>query len=106
MTPVVAGYFGIVILVIILFSKMPIGFSMALVGFLGFAYINGIEPALGLLRQVPYEFYSSYNLSVVPLFLLMGSFALTAGLSEKLYRFVYKWLGHFRGGLSGWCRRG
>jgi tripartite ATP-independent transporter DctM subunit len=100
MSSVVAGYFGIVILVIVLFAKMPIGFTMALVGFLGFAYITGIEPALGLLKQVPYEFYSSYNLSVVPLFLLMGSFALTAGLSEKLYRFVYKWLGHFRGGLS------
>jgi C4-dicarboxylate transporter DctM subunit len=100
MTPVVTGYIGIAALLIILISEMPIGYSMALIGFLGFLYINGFEPALGLLRQVPYEFFSSYNLSVVPLFLLMGSFALTAGLNEKLYRIVYKWLGHFRGGLA------
>lgn len=100
MNPILAGYLGIAILVIILFSKMPIGYSMAIIGFLGFAFINGMDPALGLLRQVPYEFFSSYNLSVVPLFLLMGSFALTAGLSEKLYRFVYKWMGNFKGGLS------
>ena len=84
MSPILSGYLGIVVLVIILFFKMPIGYSMAIIGFLGFAFINGINPALGLLRQVPYEFFSSYNLSVVPLFLLMGSFALTAGLSEKL----------------------
>jgi len=100
MTPVVTGYIGIAALLIILISEMPIGYSMALIGFLGFLYINGFEPALGLLKQVPYEFFSSYNLSVVPLFLLMGSFALTAGLNEKLYRIVYKWLGHFRGGLA------
>ena len=88
MSPVGIGYLGIAVLVIILFTKMPIGYGMALIGFLGFAYINGIDPALGLLRQVPYDFFSEYNFSVVPLFLLMGSFALTAGLSEKLYHFV------------------
>jgi C4-dicarboxylate transporter DctM subunit len=79
---------------------MHIGISMALVGFVGFAYIVGIEPALGVLKTVPYSTLSSQNLSVIPLFILMGAFAFSAGISEDLYRTVHKWLGHFRGGLA------
>lgn len=73
---------------------------MALVGFLGFAYLNGLEPALGLIKQVPFEIFAQYNLTVVPLFILMGAFALTAGLSQDLYRMANNWLGHLRGGLA------
>ncbi|MFH1487610.1 MAG: TRAP transporter large permease [Pseudomonadota bacterium] len=100
MTPTVTGIVGIGILLIILFSRIPIGFGMALVGFLGFACLNGWVPALGLLKQVPFEMFAQYNLTVVPLFILMGAFAMTAGLSEDLYRLVNKWLGHLRGGLA------
>ena len=100
MSPTVTGIVGIGVLLIVLFSRIPIGPGMALVGFAGFAYISGIGPALGLLRQVPFEFFSEYNLTVIPLFILMGAFALTAGLSEDLYRVAYKWLGHLKGGLA------
>ena len=100
MSPLVVGFIGIVILIILIFARMHIGISMGLVGFLGFAYIVGVEPALGLLRTVPYSTFSSQSLSVIPLFILMGSFAFTSGMSEDLYRTVHKWLGHFRGGLA------
>jgi C4-dicarboxylate transporter DctM subunit len=100
MSPVTTGFVGIGVLLIVLFSKIPIGPGMALVGFLGFAYINGMAPALGLLKQVPYELFTQYSLCVVMLFILMGAFALAAGLSENLYRAVYQWIGHLRGGLS------
>lgn len=100
MSPTAIGYLGIGLLLVLLFSKLPIGPAMGLVGFLGFLCIAGLEPALTILRQVPYGVFVQYNLSVIPLFILMGSFALTAGLSEDLYRAVNKWLGHLRGGLS------
>ncbi len=100
MSPLIIGAAGIGILLIVLFSKIPIGPGMALVGFLGFACINGFAPALGLLKQVPYELFTQYDLCVVMLFILMGAFALTAGLSESLYKAVYTWMGHLRGGLA------
>lgn len=100
MTPVTTGFIGIGILLVVLFSRMPIGPGMALVGFLGFAYLKGFGPALGLLKQVPYELFTQHSLSVAILFILMGAFAFTAGLSENLYRAVNTWMGHLRGGLS------
>jgi C4-dicarboxylate transporter DctM subunit len=100
MTPFEVGLIGIGILLIILFSGMQIGFGMGFVGFLGFAVLIGFGPALGLLKTVPYSTFSSYNLSVIPLFILMGTFAHFAGLSEDLYEAVYKWLGNLRGGLA------
>jgi len=100
MTPFEVGLIGIGVLLIILFSGMQIGFGMGFVGFLGFAVLVGFGPALGLLKTVPYTTFSSYNLSVIPLFILMGTFAHFAGLSEDLYKAVYKWLGNLRGGLA------
>jgi C4-dicarboxylate transporter DctM subunit len=100
MSPLTVGAIGVGFLLIVLFSKIPIGPGMILVGFVGFAYLKGFDPALALLRQVPYELYTQYDLSVVLLFILMGALALTAGLSENLYRAVYTWIGHWRGGLA------
>jgi C4-dicarboxylate transporter DctM subunit len=100
MSPTTIGFIGIGILIIVLFSRMPIGAGMALVGFLGFAYLKGFGPALGLLKQVPYELFTQHSLSVAILFILMGAFAFTAGLSENLYKAVNTWMGHLRGGLS------
>lgn len=100
MDPFLIGVFGIVILIVLLFSKMPIGAGMAIVGFMGFAAVVGFEPALGVLRTVPYTTFSEHSLSVIPLFLLMGAFAFNSGMSEDLFNAVYKWMGHFRGGVA------
>ena len=100
MSPLLVGIIGIFVLILLIVLRMQIGISMALVGFLGFAYIVGIDPALGLLKTVPFSTLSSQNLSVIPLFILMGAFAFAANISEDLYRAVHKWLGHFRGGLA------
>jgi tripartite ATP-independent transporter DctM subunit len=69
-------------------------------GFIGFAYLVGIGPALGLLKTVPYTTFASHSLSVIPLFILMGVFSFSAGISKDLYEAVYKWLGNLRGGLA------
>ncbi len=100
MTSLTVGLIGIGILFILLFSRMPIGFVMALVGFAGFAYLTDFEAALGLLRTVPYRTFADYSMSVIPLFILMGEFCFFAGLSKDLYDTVHSWLGHLRGGLS------
>ena len=100
MDPLIVGLIGIAILIILLFSGLSIGMGMALVGFVGFAVIVGIGPALGLLKTVPYNTFAHYDLSVIPLFILMGSFALAAGMSEDLFNAVYKWVGHWRGGVA------
>jgi len=100
MSPVETGIVGIIILIVLLFSGMHIGVGMGLIGFLGFAYLSGFHSALGVLKTVPYSTFSQFDLSVIPLFILMGAFAFNAGLSEDLYRAVYKWLGHLRGGLA------
>jgi C4-dicarboxylate transporter DctM subunit len=100
MTSLTVGLIGIGVLFILLFSRMPIGFVMALVGFVGFAYLVDLESALGILRIVPYATFADYGLSVIPLFILMGEFCFFAGLSKDLYDTVHSWLGHLRGGLA------
>jgi tripartite ATP-independent transporter DctM subunit len=100
MDPFIVGLIGIAILLVLLFSGISIGVAMALVGFVGFALLVGFWPALGLLKSVPYSTFADYGLSVIPLFILMGSFAFAAGMSENLFNAVYKWIGHFRGGVA------
>ena len=101
MDPIVIGVIGVCLLIILLFSGLSIGVGMTLVGFLGFAVVKGgFGPALGLLKTVPYEIFADRALSVIPLFILMGSFAFAAGMSEDLFNAVYKIVGHFRGGVA------
>jgi C4-dicarboxylate transporter, DctM subunit len=100
MTPIAIGLLGIAILIVLLFSRIHIGVCMGLVGFLGFAVVVGWDPALGLLKTVPYSTYASQELSVIPMFMLMGAFCFAAGLSTDLYNAVYAWVGPLRGGLA------
>jgi C4-dicarboxylate transporter, DctM subunit len=100
MSPDIAGLAGIFVLLFLLSLRMWIGFALALVGFLGFAYIGGIKGALGVLATVPYTTVSSYNMTVIPLFLFMGTITSVGGISGDLYDTGYKWLGHLRGGLA------
>ena len=94
------GIIGIIILVILLFSNMPVGFVMGFVGFLGFSYVRGLNPGLSLLARDVFEVFSSYGLTVIPLFVFMGQIAFHAGISRRLYDSAYVLLGHRRGGLA------
>lgn len=100
MTPLTVGIIGMVIMFILLFSRMPIGFVMGLVGFTGFAYLGGWQAAWGILGQVPYRTFADYGLSVIPLFILMGSFCFYSGMSKNLYKTAHDILGSLRGGLA------
>lgn len=100
MSGALLGILGIVLLVILLFSGMNIGFSMLVVGFVGMIVATNWDGAMGLMMAIPYGAVAKYSLSVIPLFVLMGQFAFYGGLSEELFRFCYKWLGRLPGGLA------
>ncbi|MDI7260175.1 MAG: TRAP transporter large permease [Thermodesulfobacteriota bacterium] len=100
MSPVAAGIVGIGLLVSLFLLRMPIAFAMALVGFVGFAYLTTLKAALNLLSRDIFDTFSSYPLSVIPMFILMGTFAFASGISRRLYKTTYAWVGHLRGGLT------
>ena len=89
------------ILLALIFLRVPIGLSMLLCGFFGAWMVYGsISPILNQLKQVTYATFSSYSLSVIPLFLLMGQFASIGGLSRALFKAAEAWLGHRKGGVA------
>jgi tripartite ATP-independent transporter DctM subunit len=91
---------GFVALFAMMLLRVPIGVAMGLVGVGGFAAITGWGPALNLLAISPMRTVTDYNLSLVPMFVLMGVFATNSGMSSELYRAGQAWFGHFRGGLG------
>src|SRR2546423_2913094 len=100
MDPTLLSSLILVLMFVLLFCGMPIGFAMGLSAFLGTLLLIDTQAALALLGQTAYETALTYNLSVVPMFVLMGYIAGEARLSESLYRACNAWLGHRRGGLA------
>jgi len=79
---------------------MPIAFSMAFAGFLGFSYVTSLETGLSLLPRDIFEQLNSYSISAITMFILMGYYAFSAGLGVRLYDAAYKVFGNIRGGLA------
>lgn len=100
MSSAIAGLAGICLLIFLFLLRMPVGFAMALVGTAGFAYLTTPEAALSLLGRDIFDTFSSYPLSVIPMFILMGTFAFASGISQRLFKTTYTWIGHWRGGLT------
>jgi len=80
--------------------RMPVGIAMLFVGGLGFAAIGGWDRLFATLNSLTFSRFSSYTLSVIPLFLLMGDFATKGGMNRALFRCARAWMGHYRGGLA------
>jgi C4-dicarboxylate transporter DctM subunit len=93
----IAGFAGVLAL---MFLRVPIGVAMLAVGILGYVWMAGWAPLLNHFKLAAYSRFSNYELSVIPLFLLMGQFASRAGMSRALFRFAGVFLGHRRGGLA------
>ncbi|OHB33067.1 MAG: C4-dicarboxylate ABC transporter permease [Desulfuromonadaceae bacterium GWC2_58_13] len=94
------GIIGIVLLIAGLFSRMPVGFVMALLGLAGFSYVVNFEAGLNLLARDIWDTFSSYSLTVIPLFVFMGQVAYQSGISRRLYHAAYVMLGNRPGGLA------
>src|SRR5687767_9755567 len=87
-------------LLLLCFTRLPIAFAMGIVGFVGFAALRGFPAALGQLEKIAFSTGINYELSVLPLFILMGNFVTSARLSEDLYKAANAFMGHRRGGLA------
>ena len=89
------------LLLLMIFIRIPIGLSMLVCG-LGGAWVvyGSYMPIFSQLKQMTYSTFSSYSLSVIPLFLLMGQFASLGGLSQALFKAAEAWIGHRKGGVA------
>jgi tripartite ATP-independent transporter DctM subunit len=94
------GIIGIAALFILIFSRIPVGFVMALVGVAGFAYISNMDAAMSMMAKDVFDVFGSYNLTVIPLFILMGQIAFHAGISSRLFNVAYKMIGRLPGGMA------
>jgi len=95
------GIVGIILLLAVLFFLgMPVGFAMGIVGFCGFWYVVSFNAAITMAGADLWTTFSKYGLTVIPLFIFLGYLAFNAGIAEKLYSTAYKWFGHWRGGLA------
>jgi len=91
---------GFVVLFVLMLLRVPIGMAMGLVGVAGFGYLTSAGPALKIVGHTTMRTVTDWNFAVIPLFLLMGSFATTSGMSRELFRAANAFLGHLRGGLG------
>lgn len=94
------GILGILIMLMIFLTRMSVAYVMALVGFIGFGYLISFGGGLNLLARDIYGSFASYDLTTIPLFILMGQIAFNSGISKRLYNTAYKFLGSIRGGLA------
>ena len=100
MSPTVIGVIAIILMVAMFMTRMPVAYVMTMAGLLGFASLVSWGAGLNLLPRVFYESFSSYELTTVPLFVLMGQLAFNSGISRRLYATGYTFLGNTRGGLA------
>ena len=100
LAPDVAGYIVVSLLIVWLALGVHIGVALGLAGFLGIYLTVGPDAAAAQLAAVPFSTTNSFTLAVIPLFILMGSFATAAGIVTELFRAAYLWFGTLRGGLA------
>jgi C4-dicarboxylate transporter, DctM subunit len=100
MSPSLIGATGVAVLFILLLLRVPVWISLVLVGFFGNVLVNGWAAAFALAGTAPFDVASSYTLSVVPLFILMGEVASESRLSGELFKAARVILSGFRGGLA------
>ncbi|MGB8718673.1 MAG: TRAP transporter large permease [Desulfobacterales bacterium] len=100
MSPTTVGILGLAALFVLIFSRMPVGFVMALVGLVGFGYLVSFGAAVNMMAKDLFDVFGSYNLTVMPLFILMGQIAFHAGISTRLFNVAYRFMGHWPGGMA------
>jgi C4-dicarboxylate transporter, DctM subunit len=100
MSEVMIGILGIVAVLILFLTGIELAFAMGIVGFVGFGLIVSFKTATNMLAKDFFDVFSSYGLTVISLFVLMGQVAFNAGLAKRLYNCAYKFMGHIPGGLA------
>ena len=100
MTPIQLALliFGIMLLLMVV--RVPIAGAMFLAGAVGFILQSGVSPFLNFLNNLAFARLANYDLSVIPLFILMGNFATQGGISKALFQFAAAVMGRFKGGVA------
>ncbi|HKQ27483.1 MAG TPA: TRAP transporter large permease [Burkholderiales bacterium] len=91
---------GFGVMLALMLIRVPIGVCLGLVAIGGFAWLNGVWPALGLLVHSPIRTVTDFNFSVIPMFILMGVLVSRSGMSRELFRAAAAWFGHLPGGMA------
>lgn len=95
------GYVSFPALLFMIFLRSPIGLAMLLCGIGGLYFtMGGAHMFLAKLKSETYTTFSSYSLTIIPMFLLMGQFATLSGMSSALFKAAESWLGHRKGGVA------
>jgi tripartite ATP-independent transporter DctM subunit len=99
--PNIIALIGLAVMLMLMFLNMPISFTMFVVGFTGVLLMASPGAAFNLLQAELWTQFSSYTLSIIPLYILMGEIIFRSGITEKLFFAAYKWVGHLKGGMAG-----
>jgi tripartite ATP-independent transporter DctM subunit len=91
---------SIAMMLVLIGLRVPIGVAMGGVAFLGLWYLRNFNVALSVLRDTPFVFAANWDLSAIPMFLLMGAIASNSGIGAALFRAAYAWFGSLPGGLA------
>ncbi len=95
------GFLSFPVLLVMIFMRAPIGLAMMLCGIGGLYFaMGGSNIFLSKLKSETYSTFSSYSLTIIPMFLLMGQFATLSGMSKSLFKAAESWLGHRKGGVA------
>jgi tripartite ATP-independent transporter DctM subunit len=100
MSDVTIGVAGIFVLIASIFLGAHVMVALSLVGFAGLVLLTGFSPALSVLGTIYFTVVNSFHFSVIPMFLLMGFFAMRAGIGKDLFDACTKWMGRLPGGLA------
>jgi tripartite ATP-independent transporter DctM subunit len=97
---VIVAVSGCVAVLVLMLIRVPIAVSLGAVALVGFGWLAGPGPALGILIDSPIRTVTNFNFSVIPMFILMGTIVSVSGMSKELFRAANAWLGHFPGGMA------
>ncbi|MCD6430708.1 MAG: TRAP transporter large permease [Deltaproteobacteria bacterium] len=101
MSPEIIGIVGLIsMMAAMLLLQIPVGFAMGLTGFAGVAWLISLDAALALIGNDLWTTFSSYGLTIIPLFIFMGHICFHSNVNSRLYSCAYAWLGATRGGLA------
>jgi tripartite ATP-independent transporter DctM subunit len=100
MSPITVGIISFVVLFALFAIGLPIGVSMAIVGFSGLWYLISQDAAITKMAMTPFEVVCNWDLATLPLFILMAQIVFASGLSGELYNLARKWLGRLPGGIA------
>jgi C4-dicarboxylate transporter, DctM subunit len=100
MNEIAIGLIDLAVLLILFLTGIELGYAMAIMGFLGFAYLVSVDAAFNLLAKDFFNTFTSYGFTVIPLFIFMGQIAFNAGIAKQLFNSAHKFMGHIPGGLA------